>query len=141
LCFNLDWGQASTYGEVLGPTGTSQTEYGFTGEPTDGNGLVYLRARYYAPALGTFTGLDPLEGGMDSSGSLNRYTWVDGNVPNRADPSGMCFKDPLSTCLETDLPYWTIPFHYRRQDAARAAINLDINGIDSYLVLRPQIES
>jgi hypothetical protein len=36
------------YGESFGATGSSQTAYGFTGEPTDDNGLLYLRAlRFY----------------------------------------------------------------------------------------------
>ncbi|MBL8161402.1 MAG: hypothetical protein JNJ61_05400 [Anaerolineae bacterium] len=43
-------------------TATSQTPYGFTGELTDSNGLVYLRARYYSPALGVFASQDPFEG-------------------------------------------------------------------------------
>jgi RHS repeat-associated protein len=34
----------------------------FTGELIDANALLYLRARYYHPALGVFTGLDPVEG-------------------------------------------------------------------------------
>ena len=33
----------------------------FTGEMLDANALLYLRARYYSPALGVFTGLDPVE--------------------------------------------------------------------------------
>ncbi|MCC6567290.1 MAG: hypothetical protein IT298_16130 [Chloroflexi bacterium] len=36
--------------------------YGFTGELTDGNGLLYLRARYLAPGLGTFASRDPRRG-------------------------------------------------------------------------------
>jgi hypothetical protein len=46
------------------------------------NSLVYLRARYYRPALGVFPSLDPLEMG-------NRYQYVGGNVINRVDPSGL----------------------------------------------------
>ncbi|MBK9123550.1 MAG: hypothetical protein IPM16_10595 [Chloroflexi bacterium] len=38
------------------------TAYGFTCELTDGNGLVYLRARYLAPGLGTFASRDPWRG-------------------------------------------------------------------------------
>ncbi len=33
------------YGNVTYTAGTSSTPYGFTGETTDANGLVYLRAR------------------------------------------------------------------------------------------------
>ncbi|MBL8160969.1 MAG: hypothetical protein JNJ61_03220 [Anaerolineae bacterium] len=78
------------FGASFGATGTSQTPYGFTGEPTDSNGLVYLRARYYSPALGVFPSRDPFEGVTDRPLSLNGYSWVEGNVPNWTDPSGEC---------------------------------------------------
>jgi RHS repeat-associated protein len=59
----------------------------FTGELLDANDLLYLRARYYSPALGVFTALDPLE-------NLNRYQYVGGNVVNATDPSGMFMVSP-----------------------------------------------
>ncbi len=55
---------------------------------------MYLRARYYSLALGVFTGLDPFEGGMNQPMSLNRYGYVQGNVVNAVDPSGMVFSSP-----------------------------------------------
>lgn len=76
------------YGNSFNPTGTSQTDYGFTGEPTDSNGLLYLRARYYNPAVGVFTALDPFEGMTDRPMSLNGYSWVEGNTPNAVDLNG-----------------------------------------------------
>ena len=39
-----------------------ETPFGFTGEYTDDNDILYLRARYYAPNAGVFTALDPFEG-------------------------------------------------------------------------------
>ncbi|MCB9452551.1 MAG: hypothetical protein H6672_14030 [Anaerolineaceae bacterium] len=51
----------ASYGEPFGVTGMNQTPYGFTGEPLDENGLLYLRARYYTPGLGVFTALDPFD--------------------------------------------------------------------------------
>ncbi len=53
----------------------------FTGELLDANALLYLRARYYSPALGVFTGLDPVE-------NLNRYQYVGANPTNWVDLSG-----------------------------------------------------
>jgi RHS repeat-associated protein len=61
----------------------------FTGEPLDDNGLVYLRARYYSPALGVFLSLDPVEGTAQQATSLNRYGYVAGNVTNLTDLSGL----------------------------------------------------
>jgi RHS repeat-associated protein len=87
----------------------------FTGEPLDANGLVYLRTRYYAPELGMFPSLDPVEGSAQQAMSLNRYGYVAGNVVNDAvgelmslnrysyvagnptnfvDPSGMIAESP-----------------------------------------------
>ncbi len=82
------------YGSVISTTGTSQTDFGFTGEPTDsGDGLVYLRARYYNPTIGQFFGLDPLEGNMGNPLSLNRYAYVVDDPVNRRDPSGLIAED------------------------------------------------
>jgi RHS repeat-associated protein len=61
---------------------------GFTGEQTDLNGLLYLRARYYNPALGAFLSRDPVQGVMGSALSFNPYLYVQGNPINYVDPSG-----------------------------------------------------
>ncbi len=70
------------YGQPWGEQGTEQAPFGFTGEPTDDNGLVHLRARYYNPALGVFPSLDLVEGVLQQAMSLNRYAYVAGNVVN-----------------------------------------------------------
>ncbi len=70
------------------PDGNYGTGFGFTGEQTDSNGQVYLRARYYDPSIGVFNSLDPFEGTMGRPMSLNGYAYVEGNTPNRVDPSG-----------------------------------------------------
>lgn len=72
----------SPYGELTQTSGSSQTVFGYTSEPTDSNGLVYLRARYLNPSLGQFISLDPME-------TPNRYAYVMGNPVNRTDPSGL----------------------------------------------------
>jgi RHS repeat-associated protein len=78
------------YGVGFGATGSIQTSYGFTGEPMDDNGLLYLRARYYNPAAGVFTALDPFEGMWDDPMSINGYSYVHGDPTNLTDPSGEC---------------------------------------------------
>ncbi|MBK9122417.1 MAG: hypothetical protein IPM16_04750 [Chloroflexi bacterium] len=83
------------FGEPLvAPMGTA---YGFTGELTDGNGLVYLRARYLAPSLGTFASRDPWRGSASAPRTWNGYAWVEGNVVNRGDPGGMQSATPTPT--------------------------------------------
>ncbi len=71
------------------PDGNYGTGFGFTGEQTDSNGQVYLRARYYDPSIGVFNSLDPFEGLSSRPMSLNGYGYVSGNPINRRDPSGM----------------------------------------------------
>ncbi|MBL8120799.1 MAG: hypothetical protein JNJ78_24980, partial [Anaerolineae bacterium] len=56
---------------------------------------VYLRARYYSPALGVFPSRDPFEGVAERAMSLNGYSWVEGNVTSGAVDS------PLSQPLDT----------------------------------------
>ncbi len=51
-------------------------------------GLVYLRARHYAPRLDIFPSLDPFEGIVDRPVSLNGYSWVEGRPINFVDPTG-----------------------------------------------------
>jgi RHS repeat-associated protein len=84
-----------TYGDEFGSTGSPQTPWGFTGEQTDENGLLYLRARYYNPTLGQFISLDPVE-------TDNRFAYVGGNPVNRRDPSGLQPPLPIAECLKPD---------------------------------------
>ena len=45
------------FGNVLQQTGSGQSIFGYTGEQTDPTGLVFLRARYYNPAIVSGTGV------------------------------------------------------------------------------------
>ena len=42
------------YGETLASLGSFETDFGYTGELTDGTRLINLRARYYDPSTGQF---------------------------------------------------------------------------------------
>jgi RHS repeat-associated protein len=42
------------YGNPYLDTGDEKPSWGFTGEQTDSNGLIFLRARYYEPDNGRF---------------------------------------------------------------------------------------
>jgi RHS repeat-associated protein len=82
------------------PQGSYGAGFGFTGEETDPNGQIYLRARYYNPNIGIFSALDPWEGVAANAMSLNGYSWVEGNVPNFTDPSGQITE---ADCNRTNL--------------------------------------
>jgi RHS repeat-associated protein len=91
------------YGGSLESYGTPFSSFGFTGEQSDANGLLYLRARYYDPGLGGFLARDPVEGVMARSNSRNGYSYVEGNPVNYRDPSGECLEsDGLVECYLRD---------------------------------------
>jgi len=75
------------FGAVRSHTGGS-TQWSFTGEQNDANGLEYLRARYYDPALGRFLSRDPFAGLAQVPQSLNRYPYVLNNPVLYRDPYG-----------------------------------------------------
>ena len=52
----------------------------------EGNGLLYMRARYYDPEIGRFISKDPI--GF-AGGDLNLYAYVGNNPVNFVDPSGL----------------------------------------------------
>jgi len=83
------------YGVVTQAYGASQTNYGFTGEFTDPNGLVYLRARHYSPNMGRFFTHDPFPGYIDLPQSQNPYSYVINNPVLYTDPSGNCFSGAI----------------------------------------------
>ncbi len=75
------------YGVTTQTSGASQTAYGFTNEYTS-QGLVYLRARYYAPGMGRFLTRDMWGGNPNVPISYNRWAYTYSNPVNLADPSG-----------------------------------------------------
>ena len=79
------------YGELLdGEIG--EYRFLFNGEygvVTDGNGLYYMRARYYNVDIKRFMNQDVMVGSVESSPSLNRYAYVEGNPVNYLDPFGL----------------------------------------------------
>jgi len=72
------------FGNPMAVVGSEQTLYGYSGEPTDANGLVHVRGRYYNPATGTYVSQDSLEGMPDTPMSLNRYAFGQGGRHDEA---------------------------------------------------------
>lgn len=78
---------------MLNTAGTGTTSYGFTGEWTDGTGLINLRARYMNTGVGRFMSRDIWAGDYNRPLSLNRWNYVEGNPINRVDPNGQFAED------------------------------------------------
>jgi RHS repeat-associated protein len=72
------WGNPLTN---AGLTGT--TPFGYAGAYTDPDGLLYLINRYYDPATGQFTSVDP-----DLEQTLQPYAYTDGDPVIQSDPTG-----------------------------------------------------
>jgi RHS repeat-associated protein len=75
------------YGEVYSSTGSGASNYGFTNEYTS-QGLIYLRARWYAPKSGRFVNKDTWGGEVTIPMSYNAWLYVYGNPASQTDPTG-----------------------------------------------------
>ena len=74
---------------TTGPS-ASHGHYGYTGQEYDAEtGLLYLRARYYDPAIGRFISADPYWGRLNEPASQNRYSYVHNNPLMYTDPLGL----------------------------------------------------
>jgi len=85
------------FGKVLSQTETITNPFkyvGAMGVMDEGNGLFYMRARYYDPSTGRFISKDPI----GWAGGLNLYGYVGGNPVNFVDPSGLQSNQSWAQC-------------------------------------------
>jgi len=88
------------FGDVLSTSGDAETIFQYTGEQLDPTGLVYLRARYYAPASGRFLTMDAWDGDPYQPLSYNPWLYVAANPVNFVDPSGLWYCTGHPDCEE-----------------------------------------
>ncbi|MGH7643134.1 MAG: RHS repeat-associated core domain-containing protein [Candidatus Dormibacteria bacterium] len=82
------------YGNIDSQTGSVPNDLLYAGQLADSNsGMIYLQARWYDPALGQFTTLDPL---VQATGMP--YAYVDGDPINELDLNGQCGVWGSNTC-------------------------------------------
>jgi RHS repeat-associated protein len=77
--------------EAFGATRTSSgasSLFGFTGEPTDATGLVYLRARTLDPATGRFLSADSVIPNAPGTSGYLLYAYAGNNPTTWTDPTG-----------------------------------------------------
>jgi RHS repeat-associated protein len=79
--------QFKAWGETRSSTGTTPTDYQFTGQRNEsGIGLYYYNARWYDASLGRFAQADTvIPGGVQG---YDRYAYVNNSPMNGTDPSG-----------------------------------------------------
>lgn len=79
----------NVWGTVTSKQEQMSNPFKYTGEIMDDeSGLIYLRARYFNPAIGRFINEDTYEGNVTNPLSLNIYTYVTNNP--LIYPTGMC---------------------------------------------------
>jgi len=119
--------------------GVSHNPFRFVGRygvMDDGNGLHYMRARYYKEDIKRFMSLDALHGDIIVPQSLNRLAYVQGNPVGNVDPSGLeCqLSFPGATmngnCTSAIAPDWQYSIEYDSWQYRVA--NGTINGITSF---------
>jgi RHS repeat-associated protein len=77
--------------DVSSGSGTSPSIFGFTGHEMDREtGLVYMKARFYDPEVGSFLSEDPFEGSIHEPASLHPYLYAYANPTVYVDPDGRC---------------------------------------------------
>ena len=77
------------YGQMAAKAGTLLTPISYRGERFDATlGQYSLRARYYDPASGRFTGLDPSSATYSDPRQSMRFGYAGGNPIAASDPSG-----------------------------------------------------
>ena len=82
--------QYGTYGELLSESHDIRFLYnGQLGVQTDASGLYYMRARYYNTDIKRFINRDVVNGSIENSQSLNKYSYVQGNPVKLTDPFGL----------------------------------------------------
>ena len=82
----------SPYGELLEGEYDENIPFLYNGQfgvMTDGNGLYYMRARYYNVDIKRFINQDVLVGTLERISSLNRFAYVEGNPISYLDPFGL----------------------------------------------------
>jgi RHS repeat-associated protein len=62
--------------------------FGFASEQLDASGLLYLRARFYSPAVSAFLSRDIWGGYMYTPSSFNKWTYAYQNPISMVDPMG-----------------------------------------------------
>jgi RHS repeat-associated protein len=90
------WGNPETSGGL-----SASTPFGYPGAYADPTGLLYLVNRYYGPATGQFTSVDP-----DVTQTQQSYGYASGDPVALTDPAGLCTYLKGGVKCRTDKLLW-----------------------------------
>ncbi|MEO8159926.1 MAG: RHS repeat-associated core domain-containing protein [Arenimonas sp.] len=77
------------FGNDLGRSGSSDIDHRYRGEQVDPNtGYYNLRARWYDPAIGSFSSMDSWIGSSSDPTGLHKYLYANSDPVNGTDPTG-----------------------------------------------------
>lgn len=96
------------YGNMTSRTGHTPIIFGYNGRDgvvTDVNGLIYMRARYYSPAMRRFVNADIIAGEISNAITLNRYAYANGNPVSNIDPFGLAAEERGTTLVYNNKAY------------------------------------
>lgn len=109
------------------PAAAADNRLGFTGKPFDpATGLSYMGARYYAPGLGRFMGIDPAEVNPEDVHSFNRYAYANNNPYRHVDPDGRTPVDAFFLIYDIGTLAHAI---YRGEGVGEAAIGVGLSAL------------
>ena len=95
-----------SFGNEVNPDGKDNNPFRYSGEYYDKETAeIYLRARYYQPAVGRFLTRDTYTGEDDEPLSLHLYTYCENDGVNMIDPTGHWGKEDVSNRKEEGLKY------------------------------------
>ena len=80
------------FGKLAGSQGTTANPFRYVGKyglMDEGNGLLFVRARYYEPDSGRFLSKDPLPGMDGDTQAMHRFVYAGNNPVRFVDLSGL----------------------------------------------------
>jgi RHS repeat-associated protein len=116
------------FGVPLASDGVTSNPFRYVGQHGlmhEGNGLYYVRARYYDPALGRFINKDPFPGDVGDGQGLHRYTYGVNNPVRFVDVSGLSIKE-MGSQYGSDMPHQSIiatKRHWSSEEAHQRYLN------------------